>query len=276
MGYYGAIIGGVMDTIGTALVASQADKRKRAIKDIANTPGLDFGALTKDALSGYEGVFDRAAALSRRTGLSNQEALNAMEESALPGLGAARGEALGAIRGLFADDADWLKGVQRRGAALGLSSGLFGSQAGQLQTLRLGDQEKMQRTQLGTGLLGSLIGSMRIANTPGTQTFLGPSISEQIGQRANERTQRMSYLAQAAGLPSGTETWGMRLQQAGSALAGASLGGGGGFAGSTNFAGGSVQGVGGGWGGGGGGISASQQFNMMQDTNGMSNMGLNY
>jgi len=218
------IIGGAMDTIGTAILASGADARKKKQEEIANTPGLDFGALTGQALTGYNQNFGAASSLAARAGTANQAQLGSQEEQALPGVGAARQRALGSINSLFGDSAEWLKGVQRRGAALGLASGLGGSGAGQLATLHLSDQEQMQRTQLGTGLLGSLIGSLRMANTPGVQAFLGPDPSQQVAIRGQERAQRIAMLSGAAAMPSGLETWGQRLQQVGSTLAGAGVG----------------------------------------------------
>lgn len=231
---YQMIIGGAMDTVGTAIMASGADKRKRQQEELANTPGIDFGALTQEQLDDMLKYLPQGSEVARRIAESNQSTLNAQEESALPGIGAARKTALGNITGLFSDDADWLKGVQRRGAALGLSSGLFGSAAGQVRTLKLSDTEKMARTQLGTGLLGSLISSMRIASSPGVQAFLGPSMSDRLTTRSNERQTRLGMLSAAAGMPSYWETWGQRLQQAGSTLAGSSMGGGGGW-GSTSM-----------------------------------------
>lgn len=221
---YGMIIGGAMDTIGTAMLASGADKRRQQAIDLANTPGIDFGALTGGALSGYNQNYGGALGLASKLSSDQQSLLNAQEEKALPGIAAARQNALGRINGLFANDSAWLQGVQRRGAALGLSSGLFGSSAGQLQTLHLSDQEQMARTQLGTGLLGSLVGSMRLANTPGIQSFLGPSISQQLATRSNEREQRLQMLNAAYGMPTQSEMWAQRLQQVGTTLAGASSG----------------------------------------------------
>lgn len=227
--------GGLLDIAGTAINAGEAGQRREDLEKIASTPGLDFGSLTQQALTGYDNVFEQAAALAGKVGTAQQTQLQKQEEMALPGVGAARQQALQAAEGLFADDASWLKGVQRRGAALGLSSGLFGSQAGQLQTLRLSDQEKMQRTQLGTSLLGSLIRSMRLANSPGVQTFLGPAIQEQVAQRAQERTQRMSMLAGMSMLPTELETWGNRLQDVGSSMMGmGAMGGGMGSGGGAN------------------------------------------
>lgn len=250
-------VGGAMHIAGTVIGANEADDRRDRMKEIAETPGLDFGDITGSALSDYEGYLPRSAALSGKLGLANQQSIGAMEEAALPGVGAARQKALGRISGLFDEDSAWLRGIQRRGAALGLSSGLRGSQAGQLQTLRLSDQEQMQRTHLGTGLLGSLIGSMRMANTPGAQAFLGPSISEQLNQRANERREKMAYMAAMEGMPTGMEVYSGSLKEVGASFMGSSMGGG-------MIGGGGMMGGGGAGNGGTSGMAAgSQQSQMM-------------
>lgn len=224
---YAAAAGLLMSAGGAFLSGRAGDLKRQKLEDIANTPGVDTGALTGQALADQLKYLPQSTELSSKISSANQAQLQAREEQSLPGIGAARQNALGRINGLFADDSTWLKGVQRRGAALGLSSGLFGSQAGQLGTLRLSDQEQMARTQLGTGLLGSLIGSMRIANTPGVQSFMGPSADQLINIRSQERTQKMAYQAQAAGVPGQTAAWGNYLTQTGGALMGAGLTGGG-------------------------------------------------
>lgn len=221
-GAAGAVEGG----IATIFNSFEQDKRVQALKDIANTPGLNFDALTAGALAGYNQNFDAASALSSRLSTANQAQLNAQQEQALPGTAAARASNLAAITGLFGNDAAWLKGVQRRGAALGLSSGLGASQAGQLATLHLSDQEQMQRTALGTGLLGSLLSGVKLANTPGVQAFLGPSIADQVAIRGQERAQRMAGLTGATMQPTGMELILQHMQQEGASLEGFGFGGG--------------------------------------------------
>lgn len=233
-----AVLGAGAMAYGTSEKASAANKARKEMKDIANTPGIDFTMLARDAMSGYNANYGGAYDLASRLSKDQQAILSAQEEQALPGIGVARGEALGKIRGLFADDSTWLKGLQRRGAALGIGrggTGYGGSVAGQIGELKLSDTENMQRTQMGTSLLGSLIGGMRLANTPGITQFLGPSMSEQLNQRSLERTQKMQYQSARAGMPTGGQIWGDFAQQIGGTLMGAGMmgmgGGGGGFGG---------------------------------------------
>lgn len=249
-GGYGMAAGTLTDIAGTVLRGIAAEDARDEVMRIANTPGIDTGMLTGQALTDQLRYLPQATQISNAISQANQAQLSAREEAAMPGVGAARQKALANVNGLFADDAEWLKGVQRRGAALGLSSGLMGSQAGQLATLRLSDQEKMARTQLGTGLLGSLISGMRIANTPGVQSFLGPNPSELINLRSQERTQKMDILMRRAGMPTQLEVYGQNLQAYGGTLTGASMTGGG---------------TGGIFGGGAGGGYASGRSSYMSD-----------
>lgn len=232
-------------------MSGEADTRRENMQKLANTPGLDFTDLTRQALTGYGQNYDAAAALASKLSTSNQANLSAQEEQALPGIGAARGKALSSISSLFQTDPQFFADQQRLGAGLNLSQGLFGSGAGQLATLNRTSQARDQRTALGTGLLNSLIGSMRLSNSPGVQTFLGTTIQDQVAQRALERTQRMGLLSQAYGLPTGLEVWGNELQQVGKGMAGVGAAKGGGFG---------SPGSGGGGGGGGMGAPLSGDF----------------
>lgn len=252
---YAAAAGLLLGAGGAFLSGRANDLARKRLESAAELPGVDTGALTGEALRDQLKYLPQASEVAGKVSAANQAALNAQEEAALPGVGAARAGALTSINQLFADDASWLEGVQRRGAALGLSSGLFGSQAGQLRTLRLSDTEKLARTQLGTGLLGSLIGSMRLANSPGVQSFLGPTANQLIDLRSQERARKQQLLAQAAGIPGQTAAWGNYLTQTGGALTGmglmsmgGGLGGGGatGALPSTGAAGGAMAGAQGG------------------------------
>ena len=238
-----AAAGGALKIAGDLTKGFVAEDARDDVKKIAETPGIDVDALTGEALAMQLKYLPPGSELSKRISTINQANLNAQEESALPGVGAARQKALGGIMGLFSEDSEWLKGLKRRGAALGLSSGLRGSAAGQIGALRLSDQESMARKQLGTSLLGSLISSMRIANTPGVQSFLGPNSSDLINIRSQERAQKMNILLGRAKMPTMMSTYADSMSEAGGMLMGAGMMGG--------MSGGSSTGGTGGWSGGG-------------------------
>lgn len=220
MSYIAAGVGLAAGAGGAFLQGQAGDIVRNRLNKAANLPGLDVDKLTGEALGIQSKYLPQATDLASQISASNQKNLLAQEEASLPGAQAAREKALGSITDLFGDNADWLQGIQRRGAALGLSSGLFGSQAGQLQTLRLSDREQQQRTQLGTGLLGSLLGTLHLAGSPNIQSFL-PTTSGYLSQRSGERAAKQQILTQAAGVPGQTAAWANYLSSTGGLLTGA-------------------------------------------------------
>lgn len=245
----GLLVAGVVTGAGGALLKGRAgDLYRKRVLDIAETPGLDVDKLSREALTGQLDRFDLSSDLAARTARANQAGLLGQEEASLPGLGAARQRGLETVLSFLGEDRDWLAGIQRRGAALGLGRGFGGSPAAQMGTLRLSDTESMARKQTGLGMLGALISSMRIANSPGVQAFLGPSSSDLINIRGQERVQKMNLLTQAAGIPGQTAAWAGYLSGVGGMLAGMGsggfMGGGGGGVGSTMGSGGQTFSVG--------------------------------
>lgn len=224
MNYAAGGVGALIAAGGAFLEGRAGDIARDRLKKAAKLPGVDTGALTEEALRDQLKFMPLSKDLAGQISSGNQSNLLSMEEQALPGSGAARGEALNRILSLFSDDAKWLEGVQRRAGALGVRSGLFGSQAGQIGALRLSDTESQKRMQLGSGLLAQLLSTLRIANTPGIQDFLGPTPTQLIGVRSQERAAKQQLLAQAAGIPGQTGAWGSYLSTVGGALMGQSMG----------------------------------------------------
>jgi hypothetical protein len=252
-----AIVGGLMQAGGTFLKGRAGDIARKRLESIANTPGLDIGGLSREATRQALGLqletLPQAEKVASEAARINQAALLAQEEAALPGAKSARQTALENVLSFLGDDKQWLEGIQRRGAALGLGRGLGGSSAARIGQLKLSDVESQQRKTLGAGLLGQLLGSLRIADTPGVQAFMAPTASSMVGTtlniRGQERAQRMNLLAQGAGIPGQTAAWGNALFEAGGMLAGAGMMGmmGGGAAGGSSSAGNLMGYGGGGW-----------------------------
>ncbi len=216
-------LGMTLGPIGAYLQGRAGDITRKRIEDIANTPGLDIGGLsseaTRQALALQLETLPQAEKLTSESARINQAALLAQEEAALPGAKAARQTALENAMSFLGEDQAWLQGLQRRGAALGLGRGLGSSAAARIGTLKLSDTESMQRKIAGSGLLSQLLGSLRIANTPGVQAFMAPTASTMVGTtlniRGQERQQRMNLLAQSAGIPGMTGSFGNFLMSLG-------------------------------------------------------------
>lgn len=221
---------------GTAVKANANKIAQRKFGDVANTSGLDVGKITGSALDAQLQYLPKGMDLASQISKANQTDVLGREESALPGAGAARGQALDNILKLFSDDPQWIQGLQRRGGVLGVRSGIGGSQANQIGMLKLSDTESQDRLTKGMGLLSALLSTLRISNSPGVENFLGPSPDKLIAIRAQERAQKMALDAQLAGMPGETSAWADYLTSAGGMVTGAGLmsmgdgGGGGGMA----------------------------------------------
>ena len=228
-------LGGALGLGGTLLSGKSGDRTRKRLEALANEPGVDYQGLSREALGSQLGLLPQAERLSGETARINQANLLGMEEASLPGVGAARQSALTNALSFLGDDAQWLQGVQRRGAAMGIGRGLGGSAASQIGMLRLSDQESQQRRVTGAGLLQNLIASLRIAQSPGVESFFGPSANQVVGLRSQERAQRMGLLGQAYQVPGMTASFGSFLSGVGGQMAGLGAGlmmGGGGAGGS--------------------------------------------
>ena len=146
-----------------------------------------------------EELFPQAYSLASRLGVSNQEALNALLETASPGSTKALAETWDAFLKEYADDRAWLSDVARRGAAIGIGRfGAASSPAAQIRTLRLTAGEREARTGRRVGLLSQLLGSLRLANTHSVQALLGPTSSEAVGYAIQQRGQKIGVLSGGA------------------------------------------------------------------------------
>src|SRR4029079_5645703 len=119
--------GALMHIAGTYLAAKEADKRRKELERIVNTPGVDIGAATGEALNAEERYLPQASRVQAEVSAANQAAMLAQEEAALPGVEAARAQALDRIKGLFSEDSAFIRDLQGRAAAWGLGSGGYGA-----------------------------------------------------------------------------------------------------------------------------------------------------
>lgn len=218
---YLAAAGLLMGAGGTFLKGRAGDIAKRAAINAANLPGLDTKKITEEALQDQEGLVGRASAMASSVGKSNQSNLLAMEEQALPGSGASRDKMLQEILDLLSGD--FSADTNRRGAAFNVGSGRGGSPSGMISNLRRTDLEKTERLKTGSTLLNTLLGGLRIANSPGVQAFLGPTASDLINIRGQERANKQNLLFSASGIPGQTAAWGSWLQSTGGMMLGSGL-----------------------------------------------------
>lgn len=244
------VIGAGMAIGGTALQANAAGQTKRALRRIAETPGLDLEAQTAEARRLQAGTQALESARNR----FNADELNAMLERSIPGYAQGQKQRIGNAESLMRGEIpmDVQQQVARGSAAHALEGGYGGSGFGrnlEARDLGLTSLDLMGRGgQQFSGIIGS--------------TPVGPlanytwSPKEVADWREKDRLNRMAASFAAEQAPGFSMVWGRQLQQAGDQLGGAGGGGGGrspsaysgrlGGGGSGSYMNGSGQG--GGWG----------------------------
>lgn len=217
----GVALGGA----GAFLKGSAGDEMRDRLIGAANLPGLNTDQITADALASMGKNLPAGIDLSSRISTANQAQLLAREEQALPGTGAARTAELASILPLLSGrlPPDVANEVMRAASASNLGLGIGGSQMGQFNTARQLGLTSLNAIGMGSGLLSGLLGTMRLANTPGVQSFTGPDPMQLIGIRAQERARQQALLAEAAGVPGMTAAFGNYLSNVGGLAAGSGM-----------------------------------------------------
>ena len=221
---------------GTFLGGSAADNQKKKLNQIANTPGLDIGQLTGEALANQQANLPAAQQLVRSEATGQQDLLNDLTEQSLPGFKASRQQALDSTNALLAGQipGDVSEAVQRSGAARALGGGYGGSGMHRNLVARDLGLTSLDLKGQGLGWLQALRGMSPMAQPQNALAFAGPDSAGLINIRGQERAQRMNILAQRAGIKGQTGMFGDMFQNVGGLLLGGALSGatgGGGFGG---------------------------------------------
>lgn len=219
----GAAGAGLM--IGGALLSSfGANKRKRQLQQIAETPGIDSRATTGEALADMEANMPAARRVAGAENTFNQEELNRIMELAVPGYGGLQGKrsanSMSLLRGELPADVAAL--IQRKSASSAVAGGYGGSGAARNLTLRDLGLTSLDAMREGNAMATSLIGSSPVAQLAQLSRFTGLSPQELIAMRSRERFDRMDRLTGSALAPKMIDVMGAGLQQAGGVMAGSS------------------------------------------------------
>lgn len=218
-----ALLGG-----GTALGGSAADKQKKKLKQIANTPGLDIGQLTGQALTNQQVNLPAAQQLVSAEATGQQDLLNSLLEQSMPGFGAARSKALDSTNSLLAGEipADVSAAVQRSDAARALGGGYGGSGMHRNLVARDLGLTSLDLKSQGLGWLQALRGMSPMAQPQSAFSLAGPNANDLINIRGQERAQRMNILTARAGIKGQTGMFGDMFQNIGGMMLGGALTGG--------------------------------------------------
>lgn len=231
MGAYGAIIGGAIGSVGTFLASQEARKQKNQLKDLANTPGLDIDTEVANALASYEKSLPGAQQLAGGINQGNAASLREMLGLGIPGYEALQAQDIANIqaeqRGQLSPEVMGI--IQRATAARAGQGGYLGSPMQfNAEARNLGESGQALQAQGHKDYL-SLLAGTPLPGLVGSQAFLGPSISDRLGIRSNERTQKLGLMSKSILSPSDMAVISQFLVQQGATLQGAgmsSMGGG--------------------------------------------------
>jgi hypothetical protein len=231
-----AVLGLGTSIAGGIISGNAAKRRKRALQEIANTPGVNIGDVYGESIGASTAALPGAQNLAGLQNTFNAAELDRLLESAVPGLKGMQtqraGNTAAFLRGEIPSDVG--SSVYRGAVGRSLEGGYGGSPAGRNLVAR-----DLGRTSLDLMRLGGseLDASVRGAPLPAilqTQDILNIGPRETLGLRSGERSRRLDDLQLAAGSPGRSDVWGKILQDLGGQL----MGGAGGFGSIAGMAGG--------------------------------------
>jgi hypothetical protein len=219
----GAAIGTGFNILGGFMGASQADKRAAAVRRIAKTPGLDFGAALGESFENLDRFMPEYRKFALEDVEGQAEATRAGLEGVMPGYFGSQDFSREAYEQMARGELpqEELDRLAQRGAERGIAFGMPGGDFTGRLTLRDLGLEGLRYRQAGLEGLGRLRGEgAAVAPRPATagQVFAGAMPGDVINMRANERAQRIDMLLKAAGMPTGQDVWAQTFTNIGSQL----------------------------------------------------------
>ncbi len=210
----GTFLGG----LGGLFSGNSADIARKRMIQAANEPGIDTSALTSESLTAMTKAIPGASALAGDVGAINAAQLAQMLETAMPGYGAGVKQAMGSIGDYMSGvlSPDVTQAVMRATAGTALGRG-FGTGTPLHRALTWRDLGKTSEEGKRFGIQSMMQASSAFpwAKPMDVTSLLGPSPTDLINIRGQERAQKMQMLGQAAGMPGQTAAWGNVLGQIG-------------------------------------------------------------
>ncbi len=233
MGGYGQALGGILELTGGAIGGFSADDHRDEFWRLMNeVPKPDIGTEEGNWFADLERYFPRASRMSSRARQQEMTQNLALREQALPGFGAATGDAMRSIAPLLRGELPQgvMDAFTRAGGASTVGLGMGGSGFGALNTGLFGARGSLGAIQTGMGLLPALMGTLPQVSAPTTFGLLGQLMTPQqrIQHQMNLRSQQLGINSTYAGMPTMMDVWSQTLTNIGGQLAGADSGGGGG------------------------------------------------
>lgn len=218
-----AVVGAALIGGGMASSAAGARKKRKELAAAAEFPGINTGAETDAALTDIEGFMSRAEGIAGKTGTANQRVLNQLMEESMPGFAKMQEKRRSVIddylNGRLPKDVE--AAISRSSAGQALARGPFGSNLHLQGEARQIGRTSFDLINLGLSESGRLASTMPMAQTPSVADFFGPTPTQRINLRSQERAQRLSILTQKAQMPTSQDVMGQGMQSTGGILLGA-------------------------------------------------------
>lgn len=223
----GALIGAGMQAGGAFMGANQANKRRNQLLGIAETPGVDFGDITADALASMGENMPAATALAGQSAEAQQAIMDRILEKVIPGYSAMQKQRSSNTAALLRGElpSDVQSKVMRNAAEKSVAGGFGGSGFGRNLGLRDLGLTSLDAITSGGRMFQEEISGTPMAKVVSPLDLSGISPQAAINLREGERIDKMNRLTTWAGAPTGRDVWGKYLTDTGGALMGASMGG---------------------------------------------------
>ena len=222
-----------MQIAGAFMGASAADRRKKKLEQIANTPGVDFSAASGDVVKAGLDNLPGAQQFASGVNRGAQEDLTAVLEQAIPGyspMQATRSKQVSSFLNgeLPPDVAD---AVFRSSTAKSLEGGYGGTPAGRNLVARDLGLTSLNLIDKGLSESARLVGSTPLPRMMQVNDVLNLTAQGGVGTRSKERTEKLDMMLGAAQAPTSSDVWAKTLTDMGGQMASGGGGGGGGLGG---------------------------------------------
>lgn len=209
-----AILGSI---IGGFLSSDAANDRRRRLEEIANTPGLDVGAVGQEAIGIGGALLPGASNLVGQINQANTAQRRGVLETSLPGYQGRKESQLATIDSWLGGNVpqDVINQIQRSGAARSFGGGYSGSGLHrnlEARDLGLSSLDMIMRGMDAASGMNRETAALEMPDMVSVQDYAGPSTNELLNIRGSEREQRIAGLVGAANAPTGKEVWTQALQ----------------------------------------------------------------
>lgn len=229
----GQALGGGMQIAGAIMGASAADRRKKKLEQIANTPGVDFGSAAGEVVSAGKQNLPGALDFTKGVNLGAQKDIQSVLDQAIPGYSPMQATRAGQVSSFLRGElpADVAKAVTANAAGRALEGGYGGTPAG--RNLEARDLGLTSLDLIGKGMTGmsDMVRSTPLPRFMQANDILNMTETAGVGVRGDERKQKLDMMLGAANAPTSSDVWSKTLQDMGSSMASSGSGGGGGLGG---------------------------------------------